>query len=82
MILNAKTKIGMDCLVKDSDGNIVTNLLQFNTETKESILLVCAVFKNSDRNYFPVNKQGKFIEFGCILPELKAYNRETGEEIL
>lgn len=97
MLIEQGTSQGARTIIKDSEGNVISKVISFDTETKEaeihayykagSKLEIATTWKDPNHRTF-FEKDGvkspgrKFVTFKCHLAHCKAYDKHTGEEIV
>ena len=74
-------------VIKSSDGRIARNIKQFNTKTKRAVVYATIIHDDELSRVAVIGKtlkdEGrKVVTFTCHLLGYKAYNKETGEEII
>lgn len=87
MIIRENTELGNKTEIRNSKGNILSHVISFDTETKEAEMYGMLFYRNKEKeskviagiNVTP--QQRGTSTFICHLPDHKAYNIKTGEEI-
>lgn len=97
MIIQEGIKLGNKTVIKDYEGNVVDNVKWFCTKTKLAKLYATIISRDADRvikstiavigtGRILKNEDGEayneIVTFTCILRGCKAFNKETGEEIV
>ena len=86
MIIKEGTALGSKTELKYSDGTLFKKAISFNTKSKEVKFYVCdpktGRVLTRYNSFHRTNRDNKVVEAIAYVRDLKAFNKETGEEIL